>query len=153
MQHYHSLLARMPDVRVELLVSNLKESDKAATKRRVSEGTVEVLVGTSAVLAAGVTFANLGLIVVDEEQLFGVRQKEGLKSVSADLLLLSATPIPRTSALPVRLKCHHWHFNPAGGSKPCGWEAAITAANKSSLLRLPLADSWEGDLAMYDHIA
>ena len=54
---------------------------------------------------------------------------------------------------PVRLKCHHWHFNPAGGSKPCGWEAAITAANKSSLLRLPLADSWEGDLAMYDHIA
>jgi hypothetical protein len=48
---------------------------------------------------------------------------------------------------PVRLKCHHWHFNPAGGSKPCGWEAAITAANKSSLLRLPLADSWEGDLA------
>ena len=99
MQHYHSLLARMPDVRVELLVSGRKERDKAATKRAASEGTVEVLVGTSAVLAVGVTFANLGLVVVDEEQLFGVRQKEGLKSVSADLLLLSATPIPRTSAL------------------------------------------------------
>ena len=40
-----------------------------------------------------------------------------------------------------------------GSKRPRGWEAAITAANKSSLLCLPLADSWEGDLTMYDHIA
>ena len=99
MQHYSSLLVRMPNVRIRLLVSDLKAREKAATKRALSEGGVDVLVGTSAILAANVTFANLGLIVVDEEQLFGVRQKEGLKSVSADLLLLSATPIPRTGAL------------------------------------------------------
>ena len=98
-QHYHTLLARMPDVRVALLVSDLKARDKAAAKRAASEGTVDVLVGTSAILAADVSFANLGLVVVDEEQLFGVRQKEGHKSVSADVLLLSATPIPRTGAL------------------------------------------------------
>ena len=99
MQHHCSLLARMPDVRVHLLVSNMKACDKATAKRAASEGTVDVLVGTSAILTADVTFANLGLIVVDEEQLFGVRQKEGLKSVLADVLLLSATPIPRTGAL------------------------------------------------------
>ena len=45
----------------------------------------------------------------------------------------------------VRLKCHHWHFHPV--RKPCGWEAAITAANKSELLRLPLVDSRERDLS------
>ena len=99
MQHYHALLARMPDTRVELLVSHLKARDKATAKRAASEGTVDVLVGTSAILATDVTFVNLGLIVVDEEQLFGVRQKEELKSTSADVLLLSATPIPRTAAL------------------------------------------------------
>ena len=98
-QHHRSLLSRMPDVRVKLLVSDLKEREKAAIKRAVSEGTVDVLVGTTAILAANVTFANLGLIVIDEEQLFGVRQKEELKSTSVDVLLLSATPIPRTGAL------------------------------------------------------
>ena len=46
----------------------------------------------------------------------------------------------------VRLKCDHWHFHPV--RKPCGWEAAITAANKSELLRLPLVDSREGDLSL-----
>ena len=99
MQHYRSLLVRMPNVRIRLLVSDLKASEKAATKRALSEGDVDVLVGTSAILAANVTFANLGLLVVDEEQLFGVREKETLKSTKADVLLLSATPIPRTSAL------------------------------------------------------
>ena len=99
MQHHCALLARMPDVRVHLLVSDMKARDKATAKRAASEGTVDVLVGTSAILTADVTFANLGLIVVDEEQLFGVRQKEELKSVLADVLLLSATPIPRTGAL------------------------------------------------------
>lgn len=99
MQHYSSLLVRMPNVRVHLLVSDLKAREKAETKRALSEGCVDVLVGTSAVLAADVTFANLGIIVVDEEQLFGVREKEMLKSLKADVLLLSATPIPRTSAL------------------------------------------------------
>jgi len=99
MQHYRSLLVRMSNVRIRLLVSDLKASEKAATKRALSEGDVDVLVGTSAILAANVTFASLGLLVVDEEQLFGVREKETLKSTKADVLLLSATPIPRTSAL------------------------------------------------------
>ena len=98
-QHYHSLLSRMPDVRVELLLSDLKAREKAVIKRAISEGAVNVLVGTTAILATDATFANLGLIVIDEEQLFGVRQKEELKSTLADVLLLSATPIPRTGAL------------------------------------------------------
>ena len=46
----------------------------------------------------------------------------------------------------VRLECHHWHFHPV--RKPCGWEAAITAANKSELLRSPLVNSREGDLSL-----
>ena len=100
-QHYLSLLVRMPEVRIKLLLSNLKSREKLAIKQAVREGVVDVLIGTSAILTPDVKFAHPGLLVVDEEQLVGVRAKEGFlaKAVSIDVLLLSATPIPRTSAL------------------------------------------------------
>ena len=73
-----------------------KESSE--TKKRLADGTIELVIGTHALLAKSVQFANLGLVIVDEEQHFGVGQKERLKELRADVhvLTLTATPIPRT---------------------------------------------------------
>ncbi|MBL0372977.1 transcription-repair coupling factor [Rhizobium sp. KVB221] len=71
------------------------------TKKEMAEGKLDIVVGTHALLGTGVKFANLGLLVVDEEQHFGVKHKERLKELKSDIhvLTLSATPIPRTLQL------------------------------------------------------
>lgn len=71
------------------------------TKKGLTNGTVDIVVGTHALLGKGVTFKNLGLLIIDEEQHFGVRHKERLKELKSDVhvLTLSATPIPRTLQL------------------------------------------------------
>ena len=75
--------------------------DAAQTREGLAKGTVDIVVGTHAVLAKGVKFANLGLLVIDEEQHFGVAHKERLKELRSDIhvLTLTATPIPRTLQL------------------------------------------------------
>jgi transcription-repair coupling factor (superfamily II helicase) len=71
------------------------------TKKALAEGKIDVVVGTHALLGSGITFSNLGLLIVDEEQHFGVKHKERLKELKSDVhvLTLSATPIPRTLQL------------------------------------------------------
>ena len=73
----------------------------AETKRDLAEGRVDIVIGTHALLGKSVAFKNLGLLIVDEEQHFGVKHKERLKELKADVhvLTLSATPIPRTLQL------------------------------------------------------
>ena len=75
--------------------------EASETKRKLAEGELNIVVGTHALLAKSVGFADLGLVIVDEEQHFGVAHKERLKSLKADVhvLTLSATPIPRTLQL------------------------------------------------------
>ncbi len=75
--------------------------DAADTKKGMASGTVDIVVGTHALLAKGVKFQNLGLLIVDEEQHFGVTHKERLKQLRSDIhvLTLTATPIPRTLQL------------------------------------------------------
>src|SRR5260221_7463391 len=75
--------------------------DLAAAKAGIADGTVDIIVGTHAFLGKGISFRDLGLLVVDEEQHFGVKHKERLKELKADVhvLTLSATPIPRTLQL------------------------------------------------------
>ncbi len=70
-------------------------------KKEVAEGNTDIVVGTHALLGSGVNFANLGLLIIDEEQHFGVKHKERLKELKSDVhvLTLSATPIPRTLQL------------------------------------------------------
>lgn len=80
-------------------LSRLTPSASAAqTKKGITDGTVDIAVGTHALLAKSIQFKNLGLVIVDEEQLFGVTQKERLKQLQSEVhvLSLSATPIPRT---------------------------------------------------------
>ncbi|MEX1828909.1 transcription-repair coupling factor [Luteibacter sp. CQ10] len=99
-QHYRNFADRFADwpVRVEVLsrFKSKKEVDNAL--ERLADGQVDVMVGTHKLLQPDIRFKNLGLVIVDEEQRFGVRQKEQLKKLRAevDLLTLTATPIPRT---------------------------------------------------------
>jgi len=104
-QHYKNILKRLgPDtewgISVALLRGGMGKNTKAGRELReeIGNGKVELVVGTHALLSNELKFKNLGLLVVDEEQRFGVKQKERLKLIcgGVDVLTLSATPIPRT---------------------------------------------------------
>ena len=99
-QHWMTFEERFADLPVKVgMVSRFRTARRAAQDpRRVRRGEVDVLVGTHRLLSTDVRPKELGLVVVDEEQRFGVRQKEVLRSLKlqVDVLSLSATPIPRT---------------------------------------------------------
>ena len=99
-QHYKTLSDRFADwpLKVEVLSRFKSKKEIEAELVRVAEGTVDVIVGTHRLLQKDVRFKDIGLVIVDEEQRFGVRQKEALKALRANvhLLTLTATPIPRT---------------------------------------------------------
>ena len=99
-QHWRSLSERFAPypMKVSLLNRFRTTSERKAIQDGLSQGTVDVVVGTHQLLGKGTTFKQLGLLVVDEEQRFGVNQKEKIKALrkDVDVLTLSATPIPRT---------------------------------------------------------
>ncbi|HEY5426765.1 MAG TPA: transcription-repair coupling factor, partial [Candidatus Tumulicola sp.] len=99
-QHYRTFSARFGGfpMRIEELSRFKTKAEQKQTLRALAEGKVDIVIGTHRLLQKDVAFADLGLIVVDEEQRFGVMHKERLKEYrsSVDVLTLSATPIPRT---------------------------------------------------------
>ncbi len=102
-QHYlyiKDLLRALP-YNVDLLISARKANEKAELKRRIAQGDVQFVLGTHALIEETVNFAKLGFIIVDEQHRFGVLQRFQLirKGPSPDVLVMSATPIPRTLAL------------------------------------------------------
>ena len=102
-QHSRIFTARFQGfpVKVAQLSRMVTPKEAAAVKEGLKSGEINIVVGTHALLAKGVAFSDLGLVVVDEEQHFGVKHKEALKSLKADVhvLTLTATPIPRTLQL------------------------------------------------------
>ncbi len=102
-QHYQNFAERFRGfpVNVRPLSRFVSAGDAAKTRDAITKGTVDIVVGTHALLAKGVKFKNLGLLVIDEEQKFGVQHKERLKQLRTDVhvLTLTATPIPRTLQL------------------------------------------------------
>jgi transcription-repair coupling factor (superfamily II helicase) len=102
-QHYRSFAERFRGFPVSVRPLSRFVSAKEATKTRemMEKGEVDIVVGTHALLAKGVKFKNLGLLVIDEEQHFGVSHKERLKEMRSEIhvLTLTATPIPRTLQL------------------------------------------------------
>ena len=102
-QHYQAFAERFRGFPVQLrqLSRFVSAREAAQTRAGLAEGKVDIVIGTHALLAKGVRFANLGLLVVDEEQHFGVAHKERLKAMRSDVhvLTLTATPIPRTLQL------------------------------------------------------
>ena len=99
-QHYETMLERFSEfpINVSVMSRFRSKNEMAATKKGLKEGTIDVVVGTHRVLSKDVAFANLGLVIIDEEQRFGVKHKERLKQLKTniDVLTLTATPIPRT---------------------------------------------------------
>jgi transcription-repair coupling factor (superfamily II helicase) len=102
-QHFRTFTKRFEGlpVKVGQLSRMVTAKDAAEVKRGLKEGEVSIVIGTHALLAKGIEFADLGLLIVDEEQHFGVSHKEKLKALKADVhvLTLTATPIPRTLQL------------------------------------------------------
>jgi transcription-repair coupling factor (superfamily II helicase) len=102
-QHFKTFSQRFQGlpVRVRQASRLVGSKELAETKRDIADGTVDVVIGTHALLGATTSFKNLGLLIVDEEQHFGVKHKERLKELKSDVhvLTLSATPIPRTLQL------------------------------------------------------
>lgn len=100
MQHYRSFKSRLQDFPCTIDYLNRFKSAKQTTEtiKRVNEGKVDILIGTHAIANSRVKFKDLGLIIIDEEQKFGVSVKDKLKTLRAtvDTLTLTATPIPRT---------------------------------------------------------
>ncbi|XP_015066421.1 ATP-dependent DNA helicase At3g02060, chloroplastic isoform X1 [Solanum pennellii] len=100
-QHFDVIserFSRYPNIRVGLLSRFQTKSEKEEYLSMIKDGRVDIIVGTHSLLGNRVEYNNLGLLVVDEEQRFGVKQKERIASfkTSVDVLTLSATPIPRT---------------------------------------------------------
>ncbi|HDS1223993.1 transcription-repair coupling factor [Stenotrophomonas maltophilia] len=99
-QHYRNFRDRFADypLKVEVLSRFKTTKEIKAELEKVAAGTIDVIVGTHRLLQPDVKFKDLGMVIVDEEQRFGVRQKEALKALRANvhLLTLTATPIPRT---------------------------------------------------------
>jgi transcription-repair coupling factor (superfamily II helicase) len=99
-QHFLTFKERLAGfpVRIEMLSRFRKIGEQKAVAEAVKQGQVDILIGTHRILQKDVTFKNLGLLVVDEEQRFGVGHKERIKKLcaSVDVLTMTATPIPRT---------------------------------------------------------
>jgi transcription-repair coupling factor (superfamily II helicase) len=99
-QHYKTFTERFEGwpVKVRRLSRLVPPKEAAETREGLAKGEVEIVIGTHAILGKQVSFKNLGLVIVDEEQHFGVKHKEKLKELRADVhvLTLTATPIPRT---------------------------------------------------------
>jgi transcription-repair coupling factor (superfamily II helicase) len=102
-QHYKSFSERFRGfpIHVRQLSRFVSTKEASLTRDAMTKGTVEIVIGTHALLAKNVKFQNLGLLIIDEEQHFGVQHKERLKQLRSDIhvLTLTATPIPRTLQL------------------------------------------------------
>lgn len=102
-QHYQNFKQRLEGfpIKVRMLSRLITPKEAAETKKGLAEGSVEIVIGTHALLAKDIKFCNLGLLIIDEEQHFGVVHKEKLKQLKSDVhvLTLTATPIPRTLQL------------------------------------------------------
>jgi len=103
MQHYKTFMQRLYNypVQVALLNRFTSESDQKQILKRLKEGKIDILIGTHRILSNDVEFKDLGLLIIDEEQRFGVEHKEKIKQMKSniDVLSLSATPIPRSLQL------------------------------------------------------
>jgi len=102
-QQYEELAKLFSDkgIRVGLLVGSMRPADKRAVQEALANGELQVVVGTHTLFQKGVEYANLGLVITDEQHRFGVRQRSAMveKGLAPDCIVMSATPIPRTLAM------------------------------------------------------
>ena len=142
-QHYRNIKEMMEPfhVKVELLVGSLKKSEKEHILDQLQKNEIDILIGTHALINENVYFANLGLVITDEQHRFGVNQRGNLqnKGYKPDVIYMSATPIPRTYALTI--------YNDMDASiiktKPNGRKEIKTFVKKESELKNVLKEILE----------
>jgi len=104
-QHFHSFKKHFEDcdINCELLISNIKSKEKNNLYKKLSDGEIDIIVGTHALIQKSVKFKDLGLIIIDEQHRFGVDQRKSLqdKGDYPNILSMTATPIPRTLAFTI----------------------------------------------------
>ena len=104
-QHYNNLkdLLKRTNINVELLTGSTLKKDKVRIYKDLKDGKIDMIIGTHALIQEEVEYANLGLVITDEQHRFGVNQRANLqnKGIKPDILYMSATPIPRTYALTI----------------------------------------------------
>lgn len=150
-QHYRSLEKRMEgfDVKIDMLSRFRSTAEQNETLEKLKEGKVDIVVGTHRLLSDDIQFHNLGLVIIDEEQRFGVKQKEKLKSLrsSVDILTMTATPIPRT----LNLGLHKLRDITTITTPPPGRLPIITEVRKYSdaLIREAIRKELERDGQVY----
>lgn len=100
-QHLQSLISLFPNLRILLLTGSLKAAERRERLDLIKSGQVDLIVGTHALIQEGVHFHDLGLVIIDEQHRFGVAQRRILreKGQNPDVLMMTATPIPRTLAI------------------------------------------------------
>jgi len=100
-QHYINIKKVLPNLNVALLTGKLKVSEKKKIYAGLQDGSIDIAIGTHALISEEVVYKNLGLVITDEQHRFGVNQRSSLKNkgIMPDILYMSATPIPRTYAI------------------------------------------------------
>ena len=134
-QHYQTFTKRLHDagctnIRIDMLSRFRSKAEQEVILEKLRKGDLDVVVGTHRLLQEDVRFFNLGLVIIDEEQRFGVKQKERLKEMRAnvDILTLTATPIPRT----LNLSLHRFRDITTITTPPPGRLPIITEVRKFS---------------------
>lgn len=104
-QHFHNIVSlfKNTNLHIELLTGSTPKKEKQEIYKQLKEGTIDIIIGTHALIQEEVEYANLGLVITDEQHRFGVNQRANLenKGKKPDTLYMSATPIPRTYALTI----------------------------------------------------
>ncbi|SUO97029.1 Transcription-repair-coupling factor [Suttonella ornithocola] len=163
-QHYHNFADRFAELAVQIdSISRFKTSaEQKHSLEQLKNGQTDIIIGTHRLLQKDVTFHNLGLVIIDEEQRFGVRHKEKLKNLRTDvnLLTLTATPIPRTLNLALTgLRDLSIIATPPAGRQSvqtilCDWDlATIEEACRRELSRGGQIFFLHNDVASIDRIA
>lgn len=149
-QHFNKIdqLLRPLGVRVALLTGNTKTLERREIYRELTDGTINVVIGTHALIQKNVIFKNLGLVIIDEQHRFGVGQRQALinKGECPDILAMTATPIPRTLALTVygEMSVSEIRHLPAG-RKPIisSWQTSSQMDSVYRLMREQLAAGFQ----------
>lgn len=133
-QHYKSFAKRMEDfdIRIEMLSRFRSQAEQRRILKSLENGEIDIIVGTHRLLQPDVKFKDLGLVIIDEEQRFGVKQKERMKELrrEVDVLTLTATPIPRT----LNISLHGLRDISTITTPPPGRLPIITEVRRYSLL-------------------
>ncbi len=153
-QHYHTFVKRLQKFPIHIAMLSRLTSPRLTKKilKDLKAGTIKILIGTHRLLSQDIAFQDLGLLIIDEEQRFGVKQKEKLKQLRAniDLLSLSATPIPRTLHMALsKLKDVSLIATPPSYKKPI--KTFVKVYNKALIRKIILQETKRKGQAYYLH--